>query len=230
MVSVVRETRRALRGVWAAVRARKGIFLAVTLGMFFLSVFLPVLVLSLVRKPWTYFAFNAWLPNLPDFLTSSEVPLQRKLEFLPRLALFWFNADGPYGSVEWGYAVDVSDVARVLVTSLLFGAYFALWAYGGKAPGCAWRSAAGAQGGIGGGVASMLGLSTGPCSVVGCGAPVLPAIGLAFAGLSSGTIRLLSGIARVSGPLVLIAMTAAVAHLGWRVGAAAPQPCQSSSA
>src|SRR4030095_10026717 len=57
-----------------------------------------------------------------------------------------------------------------------------------------WASPPGrAAGGGGGGP----GLSTGPCSVVGCGAPVLPVVGLVFAGLSSGTLALLSGLSRV---------------------------------
>ncbi len=51
--------------------------------------------------------------------------------------------------------------------------------------------------GLVGAFAGVLGLSTGPCSVVGCGAPVLPVAGLVFAGLSSGTLALLSGAGEV---------------------------------
>ena len=220
MVRVVRETRRAMRGVWAGVRARPLVFLAVALAVFLLNLLLPALLLSLVRKPWTYFAFNAWLPNLPAFLASSEVPLQRKLEFLPKLALFWFNADGPYGSVEWGYAVDVTDLVRFVFISLLVGAYFALWFHRrDRATGCGWTGRAGRSGGVVGALAGVLGLSTGPCSVVGCGAPVLPVVGLAFAGLTSGTLALFAGISRVATAAVLLGMTAAVAYLGWLVAA-----------
>jgi membrane protein implicated in regulation of membrane protease activity len=64
----------------------------------------------------------------------------------------------------------------------------------------------------------VLGLSTGPCSVVGCGAPVLPVVGLVFAGLSSGTLALLSGASRVLSAVVLVALTLVVAWLGWQAG------------
>jgi uncharacterized protein YacL len=64
----------------------------------------------------------------------------------------------------------------------------------------------------------VLGLSTGPCSVVGCGAPVLPVVGLVFAGLSSGTLALLSGASRVLSAVVLVALTLVVAGLGWQAG------------
>ena len=223
MGRLVRGAGRALRGMGAAFRARPRTFLAVALAVFLLNLLLPPVLLSLVRKPWTYFAFNAWLPNLPAFLASSEVPLKRKLEFLPNLALFWFNADGPYGSVEWGYAVDVTDLVRFVFISLLVGAYFALWFQRqDRATGCGWTGRAGRNGGVVGALAGVLGLSTGPCSVMGCGAPVLPVVGLAFAGLTSGTLALLAGISRVATAAVLLGMTAAVAYLGWRAGADPP--------
>jgi len=75
---------------------------------------------------------------------------------------------------------------------------------------------------VAGAVVGVLGLSTGPCSVVGCGAPVLPVIGLAFAGLSSGTLALLSALSRVAISVVLVALAAGVAFLGWRVGMTLP--------
>ncbi len=220
MGRVVAGVGRTLRGVAAGVRARVGLFLGVAAGVFWLNLLLPAVLLSLVRKPWTYFAFNAWLPNLPGYLLSGEDPLPRKLGFLSRLALFWFNADGPYGSVEWGYAVDVSDVLRFAGTSLLIGAYFALWFHRrDRAPRYGWRAGAGRSGGAAGALLSVLGLSTGPCSVVGCGAPVLPVVGLAFAGLSSGTLSLLTGVSRAATAAVLLAIAAAVAYLGWHAGA-----------
>lgn len=222
MVRWVKGVGQAFRGVWAAIRARTGLFLAVVVAVFFLNLLLPVLVLSLVRKPWTYFAFNAWLPNLPAYLLSGEDPLGRRLGFLLRLALFWFNADGPYGSVEWGYAVDVSDVIRFTLTSLLIGAYFALWVYRRDgARGCGGTARIGESGGVMGAFVSLLGFSTGPCSVTGCGAPVLPVVGLVFAGLSSGTLSLLATLSRVATAAVLLGLSAGVAYLGWRTGAAA---------
>ena len=53
-------------------------------------------------------------------------------------------------------------------------------------------------GGIAGMLTSVVGLSTGPCSVMGCGAPVIPVVGLAFAGLSSGTLAFLASLSRIT--------------------------------
>src|SRR2546425_9697735 len=193
---LVRAVMASLRGIGAAVRARPGTALAVVGGVLALHVFLPPLVLTVTRKPWTYFAFNPWLARLPDYLVSS-VSLEQKLDFLSRVALFWFTADGPFGFPEWGFAIDTMDLARFLAMSLLVGMYAALvldrraqgWLTG-------WRTTTSRTGGIVGAFAGMLGLSTGPCSVVGCGAPVLPVVRLAFAGLSSGPLALLSGASR----------------------------------
>ncbi len=200
----------SLRGIGAAVRARPGTALAVVGGVLALHVFLPPLVLTVTRKPWTYFAFN------------SSVSLEQKLDFLSRVALFWFTADGPYGFPEWGFAVDTMDLARFLAMSLLVGAYAALVLYRreqGRLAG--WRATTSRAGGIVGAFAGVLGLSTGPCSVVGCGAPVLPVAGLVFAGLSSGTLALLSGASRVLSAAVLVALTLVVAWLGWQAGSGA---------
>ncbi|MGH7319130.1 MAG: hypothetical protein ACRELA_05830 [Candidatus Rokuibacteriota bacterium] len=60
-------------------------------------------------------------------MTSGEVPLSRKLEFLSNMALAWFFANNPIEGVEWGFIIDVPSLARFVATSLLFGAYFALW-------------------------------------------------------------------------------------------------------
>jgi len=210
-----------LRGIGVAVRARPGTALAVVAGVFALHVFLPPLVLTVTRKPWTYFAFNPWLVRLPDYLVSS-VSLEQKLAFLSRVAIFWFTADGPYGFPEWGFAVDTMDLARFLAMSLLIGAYAALVLHRreqGRLAG--WRATTSRAGGIVGVFAGVLGLSTGPCSVVGCGAPVLPVVGLVFAGLSSGTLTLLSGASRVLSAAVLVALTLVVAWLGWQAGAGA---------
>src|SRR5262245_40441400 len=209
----------ALRGIAAAVRRRPVTALGVVVGVFALHVFLPPLLLAITRKPWTYFAFNPWLKRLPEYLASSS-PLPEKLDFLTRVALFWFSADGPYGFPEWGFAVDTMDVARFLAMSLLLGAYVALVLdrrAHGRLEG--WRSGTSGAGGLVGGFAGVLGLSTGPCSVVGCGAPVLPVVGLVFAGLSSGTLALLSGLSRLMSLVVLVALVVAVAWLGWQAGA-----------
>jgi len=205
-----------LRGIGAAVRARPGATLGVLVGVFALHVFLPPLLLAVTRKPWTYFTFNPWLRQLPRYLASSA-PLDQKIDFLSRVAVFWFTADGPYGFPEWGFAVDAMDLVRFLAMSLLVAAYFAVVLYRrerGQQAG--WRASTSRAGGIVGAFAGVLGLSTGPCSVVGCGAPVLPVVGLVFAGLSSGTLAVLSGASRVLSAVVLVALTLVVAWLGWQ--------------
>ena len=210
---------RTVRGIGAALRARPGAFAAVAAGVLLLDFFLPPVVLSLARKPADYFAFNPWLSRLPEFLASPAVPLSRKLEFLPNLALFWFSADSGYGAPEWGFSVDVRDVARFVVMAVLIGAYFVLWLYRrDQVSRARWGIRLGRHGGIAGALASVIGLSTGPCSVMGCGAPVIPVVGLAFAGLSSGTLGLLACLSTVFTAVVLGAMALGVLALGWLVG------------
>jgi hypothetical protein len=176
-------------------------------------------VLAVARKPWTYFTFNPWLKRLPDYLASAA-PWSDKLDFLSGVALFWFSADGAYGQPEWGFAVDAGDLARLVVTAGLIAVYVALW-LDRRAAGALprWRDGAGKSGGVLGAVAGVLGLSTGPCSVVGCGAPVLPVVGLVFAGLSSGTLAWLSQLSRVSAVLVIVALVVAIIWLGRQAGA-----------
>jgi hypothetical protein len=218
---------RTWRGVAAAVGARPLAVVAIAAAVFALDVMLPPLVLSVVRTPWTFFTFNPWLKRLPEYLTSGA-PLEQKLDFLSRVALFWFSADGPYGAPEWGFAVDAADVLRFVAMSTLIAVYFALWLRArdlGRHGG--WRVSANRTGGVVGALVSVLGLSTGPCSVVGCGAPVLPVVGLAFAGLSSGTVALLSSLSRVAGAVVLVALLVGVVYLGWRLG---PTPSSSAEA
>jgi hypothetical protein len=208
---------RILRGIAGAVRNRAGVFVGVTAGVFALDLLLPPALLSLARKPFDYFAFNAWLPELPRYLLSSEVPLQRKLEFIPNLALFWFSADSPYGGVDWGFAVTVSDLLRILLLSLLFGLYFALVFYcrpQARPAGVSPRLSGGASGAL----ASVLGISTGGCTVMGCGAPVIPVVGLAFVGLSSGTLVLLAELSRFATILVFFVVALGVFYLAWIAG------------
>jgi hypothetical protein len=146
--------------------------------------------------------------------------LQRKLEFLPNLALFWFSADSPYGGVDWGFAVTVSDLVRILVLSMLFGLYFALVFHcRDQSPGAGWSPKLSQRGGASGVLASVLGISTGGCTVMGCGAPVLPVVALVFVGLSSGTLALLAELSRVATALVSVALTLGVVYLSWLAGA-----------
>lgn len=129
--------------------------------------------------------------------------------------------------------MGVQDLARFLYMGFVFGAYFALWSYArGVRPGgaMAWRG--GARGGFTGAVLSTLGLFTSPCSVAGCGAPVLPVLGLTLQGLTSGTLAALTSLSQIASQVVLIGVTLAVAVLAWvvnrrerpRLQAAAAQP------
>jgi hypothetical protein len=207
------ETTRGIRG---AVRAHPGLALGASLSVFALSILLPPALLSVARKPVDYFTFNPWLKRLPEYL-ASDVPARQKLAKLPDLALFWFSADSPYGT-EWGYAVDVRDLGRLLVTALLFGLYFALWRQRRAALVAGWSPRTARSGGIAGALISVVGLSTGPCSVMGCGAPVLPVVGLAFVGLSSTTLAALSWMSTTVSSALIVALIVAVAALGWRAG------------
>src|SRR6185436_6215457 len=168
------------RGIRRAVRARHGGVALTALAVLALDVLLPPLLLSVVRKPWTFFTFNPWLKRIPEYLVSAT-PWSDKLDFLSRVALFWVSADGPYGQPEWGFAVDGADVVRFVVTALLVAVYVALWLERRAVGVRGWRAGAGRAGGTLSACAGVLGLSTGPCSVVGCGAPVMPVVGLAFA-------------------------------------------------
>lgn len=212
--------RGILRGVGTAIRARPIVFVSTAIIVFALHVFLPPLVLSVVRKPVDFFTFNPWLSKLPEYLGSSQT-IQKKLDFLPRLALFWFSSDSPYGGTEWGFAVDVTDLGRFLVISLLLGLYFALWFHRRDKTARLGRSGASARhGGVLGAFVSAFGLSTGPCSVVGCGAPVIPVVGLAVTGLSSGTLKLLAELSTVATAAVFVTVTLGIGYLGWLVGTA----------
>jgi len=203
----------ALRGAWAALAAHPGVFASVTLAVAALNVIAPVAILSAVRKPFDFFTFNPWLKRLPEYLASDETTLGERLAKLPDLALFWVSAGSTYGGAEWGFAVDVTDVGRILLVSALFGLYFALWrryrdlALGGAAQ--ALR-----RGGLAGVAATVFGVSTGACSVMGCGAPVIPVLGLAFVGLESGTLHFLAGSSRVATIALLVVLVLAVGYLG----------------
>jgi hypothetical protein len=217
--SIWRGSARAWRGVAAGLRARWGLFLVVASGVFALEVLLPPAVLSAARRPVDYFTFNPWLSELPRFLAAGDVAWQRKLDFLPGLALFWFSADSPYGGTDWGFAVTVSDLFRFILMALLFAAFFALLAYRARDAGSGHPGPGlGRKGGAIGVFAGALGFSSGGCSVVGCGAPVLPVVGLAFVGLSSGTLALLAQLSRVATAFVLVAFALGVIYLGWRIG------------
>ena len=211
----------SLRGMWSALAAHPGVFASVTLGVAALNVLAPVAILSAVRRPLDYYTFNPWLKRLPEYLASDEATLGEKLAKLPDLALFWFSANAAYGGAEWGYAVDVSDVGRILLVSALFGLYFALWRrYRDLALGGAQALR---RGGLAGGAATLFGISTGACSVSGCGAPVIPVLGLAFVGLESGTLHFLAQSSRVATMALFALLALAVGYLGIRLRLVPPR-------
>ncbi len=209
----MRWMREALRGAWTALAAHPGIFASVTLAVAAFNVLAPVAILSAVRKPYDYFTFNPWLKRLPEYLASDDVALGEKLRRLPDLALFWFSAGSTYGGAEWGFAVDVADAVRILLVSALFGLYFALWRR--------YRDVVLGGAGI---AATLFGISTGACSVTGCGAPVIPVLGLAFVGLESGTLAFLAQSSRVATIAVFVLLVLAVGYLGRKVSTPATLP------
>ena len=209
---------QVLRGIAAAVRARAKIVLAVTAAVSVFNLGAPVIILSIARRPVDFFTFNPWLRRLPEYLASEE-PLAKKLSFLSNMAIAWMSADNETEGIEWGFVVDVPTLLHILLTSLVFGAYFALWSYRkreGEACGVGFKAAHPA--GVAGAVTSVFGLTTGPCTLAGCGVPVLPVVGLAFTGLSSGTLTLFATLSRISIAVVLSVMSIAVIWLGWRAG------------
>jgi hypothetical protein len=210
----------ALRGLAAAIRVKWQILVLGALAVIALDITVPPLVLSLVRKPVDFFTFNPWLKRLPDYLVAGDGSLAQRLERTWGLALFWFSSDNPYG-IEWGFAVTVRDLARFALMGLLIGAYFALHAFRRERLAAAgWGARAGAHGGALGAVLSVFGLATGGCTVMGCGAPVIPVVGLAFAGLSSTTLKWMSELSSAATIAVLGGMGAGVLYLAWRTGIA----------
>ena len=210
--------RRVLVGLGRALRARWGIFTAVGAGVAILDVLVPVLVLSIARKPVDYFTVNPWLRGLPAYVASGQDPLGERLERAWGLALFWFSANGIFG-IDWGFAVTAADLARFALMAALIGAYFALWLHRRDRTGAGgWAVRLGRQGGILGAAGSVCGLATGGCTVMGCGAPVIPVVGLAFVGLSSTTLTLFAQVSAYGTLAVIGGLTAGVVYLAWRIG------------
>jgi hypothetical protein len=200
-----------------AVGSRPWLFVWVALGVFALDIFVPPLVLSIARKPVTSFTINPLLSTLPEYLTSGPGVFEERLTKVWGLALFWFSSDGQFG-IEWGFAVTPADLARFVFMSLLVAAYFALWLERRARVATVWGARASSSGGVLGALGGIFGLTTGGCTVMGCGAPVLPVIGLAFAGLSSTTIKWMSELSTIGTTAVLGGLGSAVLWLSWRLG------------
>jgi len=211
---------QTFRGIAAALRTQPKVVWGVTGAVAVFNLVAPVAILSLARRPFDFFTFNPWLSRLPEYLRSDE-PLAKKLSFLSNMAIAWVSADNKVEGIDWGFIIDVPTLGRILLTSLVFGAYFALWSVRRReGQACGLGSRAARPAGVAGALTSVVGLTTGPCTLAGCGVPVLPVVGLAFTGLSSGTLTLFSTLSRISIAVVLAAMSAAVLWLGWRAGAA----------
>ncbi|HXN81595.1 MAG TPA: hypothetical protein VN883_03910 [Myxococcales bacterium] len=209
---------QTLRGIAAGLRARARIVWSVTAAVFAFNLAAPVIILSLARRPVDFFNFNPWLSRLPEYLASGE-PLAKKLSFLSSMAIAWVSADNKVEGLDWGFIVDVPTVARTLLTALVFGAYFALRSYRQRQrEACGRGSKAAGPAGVAGALTTVFGLTTGPCTLAGCGVPVLPVVGLALTGLSSGTLTLFATLSRISIAVVLSLMGLAVVWLGWRIG------------
>lgn len=221
MKGIARGIGAVLATIGRAIRARPLLFAGVALAVVALDVFLPVFVLSVFRKPYDHFSFNPWLKHAPAWALSHDVTLARKIEFLSDVALFWFIASSPYDEPAWGFSASPPDVVRWLYMGVVFGAYFALWFYarGRRLRAGVW-SAGGGRGGAAGAVFSTLGLVTSPCGVAGCGAPILPVLGLALQGLTSGTLALLASISHIATLVVLIGTTLAVLTMAFLVSRA----------
>lgn len=216
---MLQQARNALGGtlqqIWGAIRARPKIFLGAAAAVFALNLLLPPLVLTVVRKPWDYFAINPLLSQLPQMLMSPEATLGRKMTFIWNLPLAWVIADSPYDAPEWGFTIGVNDLVRWGFVAMLFGAYFALWAHARSRPVGVMGGKGARQGGLVGAVVSTLGLSTAPCSVMGCGAPIIPVLGLVFQGLTSSALAALGALSVVANVVVQVGVSLAVLFLGW---------------
>jgi hypothetical protein len=210
---------RTLRTIATAVRDQARVVWGVTVLVSVFNLAAPVVILSVARRPPDFITFNPWLPRLPDYLRSDE-PLEKKLGFLSNMAIAWVSADDKGQEIDWGFIVDVPTLARIALTSLVFGAYFALWSYRRRqGEACGLGAKAARPAGIAGAVVSILGLSTSPCTLAG-DLPVMPVVGLAFTGLSSGTLAFFSTLSQISFAVVLAAMSLAVLWLGWQAGGA----------
>ncbi len=218
--------RTVVRGVLGAIRQRSGVFVLVVVAIVALNLILPPLILSVARKPYDHFSFNPWLHNVPSWLRSGEATLGRKVDFLWNAAVLWFIASSEYDEAEWGFTVTVRDVARWVLMGTLFGAYFSVWLQRRSQLKHAGLTAGrrGGRGGVAGSVLSTLGVTTMPCSVTGCGAPVLPVVGLALTGLSSGTIALMSNASRVLVWIVIAGVTASIIVLAKQVSEGSLSP------
>src|SRR5438270_11357651 len=216
---------RTLRGIGAALRARWKLVLAVTAAVAVFNLAAPVAILSLARRPPDFFTFNPWLSRLPESLASEETQA-KKLSFLQQMAIAWVSADNKVEGIDWGFIVDVPTLVRIALASLVFGAYFALWSYR-RRQGAGLKAARPA--GVAGAVTSVFGLTTGPCTLAGCGVPVLPVVGLAFTGLSTATLTMLPMLRRLSHVVILSLIGLAVVWFGWRIGQPAGEGALPSS-
>src|SRR5204863_7650619 len=156
---------QTFRGIGAALRSRAKVVWGVTAAVAVFNLAAPVAILSIARRPFDFFTFNPWLSRLPEYLRSDE-PLAKKLSFLSNMALGWVSADNKVEGIDWGFIIDVPTLGRVFLTSLVFGAFFALWSYRKReGAACGTAFAAARPAGVAGAVTSVFGLTAGPCTL-----------------------------------------------------------------
>src|SRR3954466_13625542 len=226
MATVATALEQTGRGIATALRSHKRVVLWFSAAVALFNLLVPIAVLSIARKPPDFITFNPWLRKLPEYLGSSE-PLMNKLSFLSHMAIGWVSADNG-GGIVGGFILDMPPLARIAAMSLVFGTYFALWSYRREiGVSCGVPHPAAKPAGVVGAMTTVFGLTTGPCTLAGCGVPVLPVVGLAFTGMASGTLTLMTALSRISIAVVLCAMALAVLWLGWQAGGA---PARTASA
>ena len=187
--------RRILTGIGRALRARPRLFVGVAAAVLVLDVLVPVAVLSIARVPVDYFTVQ---------------PLAREPAGLPGLRQG--HARGASGPGLGAGALLVLGRRRLRHRLGLRGDHRRsrplhrdgragrrlLRALGAsarrrrrrRAGACARVGRAACSAPLG----SVCGLATGGCTVMGCGAPVIPVVGLAFVGLSSTTLTLFAQV------------------------------------
>jgi hypothetical protein len=215
MAAALDPAARTFRGILLAVRARPLVAAAVAAAVWAFNLLAPVGILSLARKPADFFTFNPWLPRLPAYLASSEL-LGAKLDFLWHLRIAWVSADGAT-DVDWAFVLDVPTLVRLACIGALFGLYFALASYQRRIAACQGGGAS-RPAGVVGAATSIFGLTTCPCTLAGCGAPVLPVVGLAFTGLPAATLSLFATVSSIAMAALVCGLGAAILWIGYRIG------------
>ena len=179
---------KSIAGIVAAISARPTVFAAVSLSVFILNVLLPRSFFPSPASPGIISRSILGFRNCRSTSAQAMSPFKASLSFFPSRPVLvqrqrsnWVCGMGIHCGRQRPVEVRLHLLhrrVRILRSGFIIGIR---WLQ------CGWTGENSRRFGIAGALMSILGLSTGPCSVMGCGAPVLPVIGLAFVGLSSGT-------------------------------------------